>query len=67
MEHHVKLYPPSRFLNDKALGAEDANAKYYVPTLLFPFVITYIVFESLFASTFAFCYMVCMMYFVGTL
>eukprot|EP01116_Phalansterium_solitarium_P001341 TRINITY_DN11135_c0_g1_i1.p1 TRINITY_DN11135_c0_g1~~TRINITY_DN11135_c0_g1_i1.p1 ORF type:complete len:205 (+),score=41.56 TRINITY_DN11135_c0_g1_i1:61-675(+) len=41
LEHHIAIYPPTRFLRDDEVGAEDANAKYYLPTMLFPGVFTY--------------------------
>jgi len=44
IEHHTKLYPPKRFINEKTLGADDGNIKYYLPTILFPFIFSYFIF-----------------------
>jgi len=50
IEHHTKLYPTKRFLNDKTLVANDGNSKYYIPTMLFPFISTYLVFHDVRSS-----------------
>jgi hypothetical protein len=50
MEHHIKIYPPARFLNEKNIGAEDANAKYYIPTIILPSIFTWLVFRDVSVS-----------------
>jgi hypothetical protein len=42
IEHHVQLYPPKKFLSKISLGAEDANWKYYFPSMSFQFIATYL-------------------------
>lgn len=42
-EHHIKLYPPQRFLNEKSLVSRDPNAKFYYPLLAATFIVSYFV------------------------
>lgn len=41
-EHHIRLYPPRRFLNEKSLISRDPNAKFYYPLLASIFLVSYL-------------------------
>lgn len=43
IQHHIQIYPPKRFLQDATEAAEDGNSKYYLPAILIPYVMTYMV------------------------
>jgi len=45
-----RIYPPKRFLNEEEFSAQDKNAKYYIPTMLTPFVLGYICFNTVRSS-----------------
>jgi hypothetical protein len=47
-EHHIKLYPPHRFLNEKSLVSKDPNAKFYYPLLAIDFLVSYFVLQGAF-------------------
>lgn len=40
ISHHVHIYPRQRFLLDSFVAADDGNMKYYLPSLLAPFILT---------------------------
>jgi len=46
IEHHIRLYPPQKFLNKDQLSSNDPNAKYYLPSFVVPMCITYYVTQS---------------------
>jgi hypothetical protein len=47
IDHHVKLYPPSRFMiPDEELGSGDANAKFYIPSFCLAALFSWLVWGS---------------------
>jgi len=58
MEHHIKLFPPHRFLNDKMTGATDSNGKFYWPLFVSSALLSYLLSRNIYFSSFAFLHVV---------